>query len=205
MPGRSAPSSPMAIRTMRGPGTSTCSRRARHWPSWSSGWDRRRAGVTQAAAYGERIEIGDVAVTLVPAGHVLGSAQVVIEWKGARAVVSGDYKRSADPTCPAFELVPCDLFITEATFALPGVPAWRCQGRGGEAAQVAEPVPRAGACRRRLWARQVPAADRASARGGLRARRSICMARLPAAARSTRRSASSSARSRPRPARSARK
>jgi putative mRNA 3-end processing factor len=74
---------------------------------------------TQAAAHGERIEIGDVAVTLVPAGHVLGSAQVVIEWKGARAVVSGDYKRSADPTCPAFELVPCDLFITEATFALP--------------------------------------------------------------------------------------
>ena len=54
-----------------------------------------------------------------PAGHVLGSAQVLIEWKGARVVVSGDYKRSADPTCPAFELVPCDLFITEATFALP--------------------------------------------------------------------------------------
>jgi len=74
---------------------------------------------TQAAAYGERIDIGDVAVTLVPAGHVLGSAQVVIEWKGARAVVSGDYKRSGDPTCRAFELVPCDLFITEATFALP--------------------------------------------------------------------------------------
>ena len=63
--------------------------------------------------------IGDVTVTLFPAGHVLGSAQVLIEWKGARAVVSGDYKRSADPTCPAFELVPCDLFITEATFALP--------------------------------------------------------------------------------------
>jgi putative mRNA 3-end processing factor len=74
---------------------------------------------TQAAAYGEWIKIGDAAVTLVPAGHVLGSAQVVIEWKGARAVVSGDYKRSADPTCAAFELVPCDLFITEATFALP--------------------------------------------------------------------------------------
>jgi putative mRNA 3-end processing factor len=50
---------------------------------------------------------------------VLGSAQVLIEWQGARAVVSGDYKRAADPTCPSFELVPCDLFITEATFALP--------------------------------------------------------------------------------------
>src|SRR5262249_8609236 len=73
---------------------------------------------TQALAYGERIEIGEVTVTLVPAGHVLGSAQVVVEWKGARAVISGDYKRSADPTCAGFELVPCDLFITEATFAL---------------------------------------------------------------------------------------
>ena len=74
---------------------------------------------SQAATYGERISIGDVTVTLFPAGHVLGSAQVLIEWKGARVVVSGDYKRGADPTCPAFELVPCDLFITEATFALP--------------------------------------------------------------------------------------
>jgi putative mRNA 3-end processing factor len=74
---------------------------------------------TQAAAYGEKISIGDVTVTLFPAGHVLGSAQVLIEWKGARVVVSGDYKRGADPTCPAFELVPCNLFITEATFALP--------------------------------------------------------------------------------------
>jgi putative mRNA 3-end processing factor len=74
---------------------------------------------SQAASYGERVTIGDVAVTLFPAGHVLGSAQVLIEWKGARVVVSGDYKRSADPTCPGFEVVPCDLFITEATFALP--------------------------------------------------------------------------------------
>ena len=67
----------------------------------------------------KRSTIGDVAVTLFPAGHVLGSAQVLIEWQGARVVVSGDYKRAADPTCPPFELVPCDLFITEATFALP--------------------------------------------------------------------------------------
>jgi putative mRNA 3-end processing factor len=74
---------------------------------------------SQAASYGERVMIGDAAVTLIPAGHVLGSAQVLIEWKGARVVVSGDYKRSSDPTCPAFDLVPCDLFITEATFGLP--------------------------------------------------------------------------------------
>jgi putative mRNA 3-end processing factor len=74
---------------------------------------------TQAAAYGEKINIGEVAVTLYPAGHVLGSAQVLIEWRGARAVVSGDYKRGADPTCRPFELVRCHLFVTEATFALP--------------------------------------------------------------------------------------
>jgi len=70
-------------------------------------------------AYGEPLSIGDVTVTLFPAGHVLGSAQVLIEYQGVRAVVSGDYKRSEDPTCTAFTLVPCDLFITEATFALP--------------------------------------------------------------------------------------
>ena len=56
---------------------------------------------------------------LAPAGHVLGSAQVVIEYAGTRVVVSGDYKRGPDPTCAAFEPVPCDLFVTEATFGLP--------------------------------------------------------------------------------------
>ena len=56
---------------------------------------------------------------LVPAGHVLGSAQVVIEQGGKRAVVSGDYKRTDDSTCAPFELVECDLFVTEATFGLP--------------------------------------------------------------------------------------
>lgn len=74
---------------------------------------------SQAVAYGEPLTIGEVTVRLVPAGHVLGSAQVVIEWRGRRVVVSGDYKRAPDPTCPPYELVPCDLFITEATFALP--------------------------------------------------------------------------------------
>jgi putative mRNA 3-end processing factor len=74
---------------------------------------------TQALAYGAPLKVGDVTVTLFPAGHVLGSAQVLIEWKGARAVVSGDYKRAGDPTCAPFELVPCHLFVTEATFGLP--------------------------------------------------------------------------------------
>jgi putative mRNA 3-end processing factor len=69
--------------------------------------------------YGEVIRLNDVDVSFVPAGHVLGSAQVVLEHKGERIVVSGDYKRRADPTCPPFEPVPCDIFITEATFGLP--------------------------------------------------------------------------------------
>lgn len=78
------------------------------------------AGETQQAlAYGEPLDINGVRVTLRPAGHVLGSAQVVMEWQGSRAVVSGDYKRRADPTCPPFEPVTCDVFVTEATFALP--------------------------------------------------------------------------------------
>jgi putative mRNA 3-end processing factor len=74
---------------------------------------------SQAADYGETLKIGEVTLRLVPAGHVLGSAQVVIEWRGRRVVISGDYKRSTDPTCAPYELVTCDLFITEATFALP--------------------------------------------------------------------------------------
>jgi len=72
-----------------------------------------------ALAYGERLRIGDVGVWLAPAGHVLGSAQIVLEYRGARVVVSGDYKRRRDPTCIAFEPVQCDVFVTEATFGLP--------------------------------------------------------------------------------------
>lgn len=77
------------------------------------------AGSTQALAYGEPIVRDGVEVSLVPAGHVLGSAQAVVRWKGLTMVVSGDYKRRRDPTCPAFEPVPCDVFISEATFGLP--------------------------------------------------------------------------------------
>lgn len=76
-------------------------------------------GTAQTASYGERLKVGGVSLTLVPAGHVLGSAQLVIEYQGCRVVVSGDYKRRPDPTCPPFEPQRCDLFITEATFALP--------------------------------------------------------------------------------------
>jgi putative mRNA 3-end processing factor len=73
----------------------------------------------QALPYDETIRVGAVDVRFVPAGHVLGSAQIVLEHKGERVVVSGDYKRRPDPTCPCFVPVPCDIFITEATFGLP--------------------------------------------------------------------------------------
>src|SRR3954469_10113049 len=77
------------------------------------------AGSMQAAALREPTRIGKVEATFVPAGHVLGSAQIVVEAGGCRVVISGDYKRAEDPTCEPFELVPCDVFITEATFGLP--------------------------------------------------------------------------------------
>lgn len=73
----------------------------------------------QALEYGETIRIGDTTVRLAPAGHVLGSAQVVVDHAGSRIVVSGDYKRTFDRTCAAFEPVSCDVFVTEATFGLP--------------------------------------------------------------------------------------
>ena len=73
----------------------------------------------KALEYGQRLVLGGVTVSLHPAGHILGSAQVRIE-RGAEVwVVSGDYKRQGDPTCAAFEMVPCDVFVSEATFALP--------------------------------------------------------------------------------------
>ena len=63
--------------------------------------------------------IGPVNIQFVPAGHILGSAQVVIEHRGEIAVVSGDYKRQTDPTCLPFEPVRCHTFVTESTFGLP--------------------------------------------------------------------------------------
>lgn len=73
----------------------------------------------RAHAYGEPFTLGNVRVSLHSAGHVLGSAQVRIEVDGEVWVASGDYKRQPDPTCAPFEVVPCDTFITEATFGLP--------------------------------------------------------------------------------------
>lgn len=69
--------------------------------------------------YGESLTFGDAHVSFHPAGHVLGSAQIRVEVDGEVWVASGDYKRDDDPTCAPFEVIPCDTFITEATFGLP--------------------------------------------------------------------------------------
>ena len=73
----------------------------------------------QGLAYGDTIEHHGVQVSLHPAGHVLGSAQVRMEYGGEVWVASGDYKLQPDPTCLPFEPVRCDTFITESTFGLP--------------------------------------------------------------------------------------
>ncbi|WP_421836529.1 ligase-associated DNA damage response exonuclease [Novosphingobium sp.] len=96
-----------------------------------------RYGVTDGAVvarYHEPIAIGGgVTATFLPAGHVLGSAQILLEHAGERVIVTGDYKRSPDPTCPPFAVTSCDLFITEATF---GLPVFRHPPIGGEIAKL---------------------------------------------------------------------
>src|SRR3546814_6928015 len=71
-------------------------------------------------AYGETLRLpGGVDATYLTAGHVLGSAQILLEYAGERVIVTGDYKRRPDPTCIPFVATSCDVFVTEATFALP--------------------------------------------------------------------------------------
>ncbi len=91
----------------------------------------------QVAPPGETVRIGAVDFRFVPAGHVLGSAQIVVEHKGLRIVVSGDYKRERDPTCAPFEPVTCDVFITEATF---GLPVFRHPPAAAETAKLLDSV-----------------------------------------------------------------
>ncbi|MEM9292661.1 MAG: ligase-associated DNA damage response exonuclease [Acidobacteriota bacterium] len=88
----------------------------------SQGLMRRRLGaeaVLEPLPFGAEQRFGSVRLSLHPAGHVLGSAQVRLEANGVVVVISGDYKREADRSCEPFEVVPCDVFLTEATFALP--------------------------------------------------------------------------------------
>ena len=83
---------------------------------------RERIGLdapVSGMAYGERRKIGGVTVSFHPAGHLLGSSQIRVEHKGQVCVVTGDYKIAPDASCEAFEPVPCDHLITEATFGLP--------------------------------------------------------------------------------------
>lgn len=108
---------------------------------------RLRGAAIDYVAYGETFDLGDARISLHPAGHVLGSAQIRIAAHGQVWVVAGDYKRQADPTCAEFEVVPCDTFVTEATFALP---AYRWRPASEVAADIA------------AWHRQNAAEDRAS-------------------------------------------
>jgi putative mRNA 3-end processing factor len=95
------------------------------------------AAAAQPVSYGETTSHNGVDVTLVPAGHVLGSAQIVLRWKGLTTVVSGDYKRRRDPTCAPFEPVLCDVFVSEATF---GLPVFRHPDDKGEIAKLLKSV-----------------------------------------------------------------
>ncbi len=95
------------------------------------------AGSTQAIAYGETIDFNGIKATFHPAGHVLGSAQIAVECRGMTIVASGDYKDAPDPTCAPFELVPCDVFVTEATF---GLPVFRHHDAEGEIAKLLRSV-----------------------------------------------------------------
>ena len=83
--------------------------------------------------WGQTRRIGEVQVSLHPAGHVLGSAQVRIEHRGQTWVVSGDYKTEPDATCAPFEPVRCHTFVTESTF---GLPVYRWQPQSALFAQV---------------------------------------------------------------------
>lgn len=108
---------------------------------------RLGAGIdVQTVRYGESITIGGARVSLLPAGHILGSSQIRIEVAGQVAVVTGDYKLQSDPTCAAWEPVRCHRLVTESTFGLPaflwpdmaGVMAevlywWRQQSSSGRA------------------------------------------------------------------------
>ncbi|SLN29625.1 ligase-associated DNA damage response exonuclease [Oceanibacterium hippocampi] len=93
----------------------------------------RFAASRQALRYGERAALGGVSLRLLSAGHVLGSAQAVIEKGGVRAIVTGDFKRRADPAAAPFELVEADHLVTEATF---GLPVFRHPPAEGEVAKL---------------------------------------------------------------------
>src|SRR5688572_9432925 len=69
--------------------------------------------------YGDSVSINGVKLSFHPAGHILGSSQVRLEYKGEIWVISGDYKLTPDATCDPFEPLKCHTFLSEATFGLP--------------------------------------------------------------------------------------
>ncbi len=71
------------------------------------------------ATFGQSFTLNGVKISFHSAGHILGSSQVRMEFNNQVWVASGDYKREPDPTCDPFEIVPCDVFVTEATFGTP--------------------------------------------------------------------------------------
>lgn len=91
------------------------------------------AGTTQAAAWGQPVTVNGVSFSFHPAGHILGSAQIAVSHRGLTIVASGDYKRAVDPTAEPFAVVPCHVFITEATF---GLPVFRHPDAAGEVAKL---------------------------------------------------------------------
>jgi len=97
------------------------------------------AGRTRAVGFGEAVDLGGVLARFHPAGHVLGSAQIAVEARGTRIVVTGDYKRGSDPTVADWEPVPCDVLITEATF---GLPVFRHPDPAGEIARLLDSLER---------------------------------------------------------------
>ncbi|NKF21036.1 ligase-associated DNA damage response exonuclease [Solimonas marina] len=112
---------------------------ARYWtatPGYRLLKERLGAGMqVRPYDYGQVFELGDARVSLHSAGHILGSAQVRIEVGGEVWVVSGDYKRDADPSCAPFDVQRCNVFVTEATFASPQY-VWPPDGSAS--AQIAE-------------------------------------------------------------------
>lgn len=76
---------------------------------------------TRQIAYHQSFELGEVTLTFIPAGHILGSAQILMEHRGVRYLYTGDYKLQPDPTCEAYESTKADVLITETTFADPAI------------------------------------------------------------------------------------
>ena len=151
---------------MRAAATHRPSPRPRRWRSCSCATRPTRA--LRPSPMARRCACrASVDATFLPAGHVLGSAQILLEHAGEAIIVTGDFKRRPDPTCTPFQVTPCDVLITEATF---GLPVFRHPPVEREIARLLDSACRQShtlRARRRLRAWQGAAADRRAAAGGL--------------------------------------